>query len=194
MQATALVNQLKISKLDQKVFWCDSTVVLGYIKNRQKRFHTYVSNRVQQIHDLSIDKQWIYVTSETNPADIASRGTSIGGLTSSMWFDGPKFLWNADISDMLKPTHYELPADDPEVITTSHAIQTEEKFSINHRLERFSTLKSAIRGVCFIQDKILTKKNLTSQSDIQARRKRALNEIIVCTQREIFMMIISHFL
>ena len=90
--AENLKADLRLEKLDQEVFWCDSTVVLGYIKNRQKRFHTYVSNRVQQIHDLSIDKQWIYVTSETNPADIASRGTSIGGLTSSMWFDGPKFL------------------------------------------------------------------------------------------------------
>ena len=105
--AENLKADLRLEKLDQEVFWCDSTVVLGYIKNRQKRFHTYVSNRVQQIHDLSIDKQWIYVTSDTNPADIASRGTSIGGLTSSMWFDGPKFLWNADISDMLKPIHYE---------------------------------------------------------------------------------------
>ena len=36
-----------------KVFYTDSSVVLGYIRNEARRYHTYVSNRVQQIRDSS---------------------------------------------------------------------------------------------------------------------------------------------
>lgn len=50
----------------------DSKVVLGYIYNRTKRFYTYVSNRVLQIHKVSSPDQWSYVPSEHNPADQAS--------------------------------------------------------------------------------------------------------------------------
>ena len=55
-----------------KVFYTDSSVVLGYIRNEARRYHTYVSNRVQQIRDSSDPTQWLYVSSSDNPADIAS--------------------------------------------------------------------------------------------------------------------------
>lgn len=184
--AEALRADLKLDKIDQEVFWCDSKVVLGYIKNREKRFHVYVSNRVQQIHDLSMLTQWFYIPSESNPADIASRGAPINNLTNSMWFDGPKFLWNPDISDMMQPIDYKISHEDPEVVVTTHAVHTENKFSIDHRLERFSSLKSAIRGVSLLQDKLRGMKNLNRPIDLQVRRKTALTHIIRSTQQEMF--------
>ena len=36
-------------KIDEEVFWTDSTVVLGYIANNSKSFHVFVANRVQKI-------------------------------------------------------------------------------------------------------------------------------------------------
>ena len=44
--------------VDQSFFWTDSTAVLKYIANRDKRFHTFVANRVAQILDGSSPGQW----------------------------------------------------------------------------------------------------------------------------------------
>ena len=60
LELTATVVSTKISSLLQKelnyqdmqeFFWTDSRVVLGYISNEARRFHTFVANRVQAIRD-----------------------------------------------------------------------------------------------------------------------------------------------
>ena len=73
--ASMLSRELKY-KDRVEVFYTDSSVILGYIRNKAKRFHTYVGNRVYRIHDRSKPQQWHYVASTSNPADIASRGTT----------------------------------------------------------------------------------------------------------------------
>ena len=55
-------------------FWADSKVVLGYIKNEAKRFHTFVANRLQEIKIRTKMEQWHYIDTKNNPADHASRG------------------------------------------------------------------------------------------------------------------------
>ena len=54
-------------------FHTDSKVVLGYITNQTSRFYIYVGNQVSRILKFSTPEQWIYVTSETNPADLGTR-------------------------------------------------------------------------------------------------------------------------
>jgi hypothetical protein len=71
--STLLQLELDIENV-QNWYWTDSKVVLGYINNEARRFHVYVSNRVQQIHDYTRKSQWRYVETNENPADIASRG------------------------------------------------------------------------------------------------------------------------
>ena len=39
--------------IDESKFWTDGTCVLRYIKNLDKRFLTFVANRVVTIHELS---------------------------------------------------------------------------------------------------------------------------------------------
>jgi hypothetical protein len=80
-------------------FWTDSTIVIQYIRNSGKRFQTFVSNRLQLIHDSSSPSQWFHVPTEVNPADHASRGIQGNGLndeTVKHWFQGPAFLWQPD--------------------------------------------------------------------------------------------------
>lgn len=60
--------------IDQVIFWTDSTIVLGYIKNEARRFKTFVGNRLSEIHDMTLPEQWRHVGTDSNPADIASRG------------------------------------------------------------------------------------------------------------------------
>ena len=94
--SSLLDNELKYED-PVYVFWTDSRVVLGYISNDSKRFHVFVSNRVQQIRDVTDPSQWRYVDTKNNPADIASRGATATELKNSNWLTGPKFLWQADL-------------------------------------------------------------------------------------------------
>lgn len=79
--------------LQESVFWTDSTSVLKYIWNKDKRFHTSVANRVTTIREATTPSQWRYVSSKENPADDASRGVRAGDfLQDCRWTEGPKFL------------------------------------------------------------------------------------------------------
>jgi len=53
--------------VDKTVFWTDSNIVLGYIRNSERRFRTFVANRVAQIRKNTTTEQWRHVTSCVNP-------------------------------------------------------------------------------------------------------------------------------
>ncbi|XP_070547360.1 uncharacterized protein [Ptychodera flava] len=58
--------------IDNVIYHTDSEIVLGYINNSSKRFHVYVANRVEKIHNISSPHQWRHVSTHANLADIAS--------------------------------------------------------------------------------------------------------------------------
>lgn len=87
-------------------FYTDSRIVLGYICNKSRRFYQYVSNRVQKILHVSNPRQWNYVPSVLNPADIGSRGASVEQLKQSSWLQGP----NLPLLEHVSTTeHFPLP-------------------------------------------------------------------------------------
>ena len=53
-------------------FWTDSTCVLAYICNMNRKFSVFVANRIATIHESSVTEQWKYVPTALNPADDAS--------------------------------------------------------------------------------------------------------------------------
>ena len=110
LDLVAALVSVKISALLQREleyenvtewFWTDSKIVLGYIANKARRFHVFFVNRVQQIRDHTDPSQWRYVGTRENPADLASRGTTVSEiLENSMWFHGPEFLWETEIPSL----------------------------------------------------------------------------------------------
>ena len=70
-------------------FYSDSSIVLAYIKNEEKRFQTFVANRVAYIRERSQPAQWSHVPTRENPADHATRGLSPSELISTNWMTGP---------------------------------------------------------------------------------------------------------
>ena len=91
------VGEMISNELDEpveiKTYWTDSTTVLKYIRNDKKRFHVFVTNRVQMIRDATNPDQWKYVESKLNPADDASRGFKGNELSKQhRWITGPNFL------------------------------------------------------------------------------------------------------
>ncbi|XP_063042981.1 uncharacterized protein LOC134437423 [Engraulis encrasicolus] len=102
--------------VQESVFWTDSTSVLKYIRNEDRRFHTFVANRVTTIRESTTPSQWRYICTKDNPADEASRGLRVRPfIDHNRWIQGPRLLrlpeqdWPCDVVDTaIKP-------DDPEV-------------------------------------------------------------------------------
>lgn len=78
----------------QDVFaWSDSTIVLCWLHMPPGRLNTYVSNRVGDTLTRIPCENWRHVPTETNPADLASRGVSPRELSESkLWWQGPEWL------------------------------------------------------------------------------------------------------
>ncbi|GBO44635.1 hypothetical protein AVEN_239431-1 [Araneus ventricosus] len=54
-------------------FWSESTVVSAWITN-EGPWSVFVENRVKEIRDIRLVKQWNHVPGHKNPADLLSRG------------------------------------------------------------------------------------------------------------------------
>ncbi|XP_042243339.1 uncharacterized protein LOC121880251 [Homarus americanus] len=79
--------------LEESVFWTDSMIVVKYIANLEKRFHTFIANRISAIHEVTEKAQWRHVRSRWNPADDATRGIHVEDmLKECRWIGGPSFL------------------------------------------------------------------------------------------------------
>ena len=88
-----MIKQEVTLSIDQSTFWTDSTCVLRYIENKDKRFQTFVANRISAILDQSTATQLRQVDTIQNPADEASRGMTVEALLNNeRWIQGPDFL------------------------------------------------------------------------------------------------------
>ena len=126
----------------EEIFWTDSKVVLGYIKNDSKRFHVFVANRVQQRRDQTSLSQWRHVETKCNPANDASCGITAKELVeSSRWISGPEFLWTAEDQwpQPLEDQDLFTSSDDQEVKNvTSYPTSTQEPWNLVGSLSYFS--------------------------------------------------------
>ena len=144
--------------LSDSVFWSDSTIVLQYIKNVERRFHTFVGNRIAVIHEGSDPKQWHYVNTRQNPADDVSRGMTAEALTTSeRWVSGPSFLWCEKESRPASQVLNDVSLDgDPEVKSKDKAgvymtTLSEETALMNKLLEHYSSWHRLKKAVCWLR-------------------------------------------
>ncbi|XP_041858777.1 uncharacterized protein LOC121651002 [Melanotaenia boesemani] len=123
LELTAAVVAIRVDKMLQKelqlplkesYFWTDSTSVLKYIQNEDRRFKTFVANRITTIRDGSKVTQWRYIPSCSNPADVASRGIKADGLWKQRWLESPAFLWEPEDKWPKSCTELSVTADDLE--------------------------------------------------------------------------------
>ena len=145
-----LEDQLDLPEVEH-FYWCDSQVVLGYIRNQSRRYHVFVANRVQEITNVTSSKQWHYVPSEENPSDKASRGASaVELMNDEMWWHGPQCLTSSeelpldDNSETVDPFDPEVKSVTP-LLTKGTVVP--QYASLIERLEYFPTWFAAKRAV-----------------------------------------------
>ncbi|XP_071497310.1 uncharacterized protein [Diadema antillarum] len=189
----------------QEFFWTDSRVVLGYIQNESRRFHIYVTNRVELIHNETSSSSWFYVDTTSNPADCASRGmTATELLNSDFWLSGPKFLEGKGIfhppQEEVKP---DISDEDPEVkkgisfSTTAVNITSRLSTSRLHHISSWNRARKAV-ALCLRLKRKLQERQVKLRKSVQVARplprvdltvdelQRAETEIFLCLQREQF--------
>nr|XP_021336928.1 uncharacterized protein LOC103910029 [Danio rerio]XP_021336929.1 uncharacterized protein LOC103910029 [Danio rerio] len=167
-----------------ETFWTDSKVLLGYISNEARRFHTFVANRVQRICRSTKIEQWRYVPTERNPADYASRGLTVKQLLDSDWFTGPKFLWETEMFIPSEPAPALL-LGDPEV-KSLFTLNTEcqNSFNLANRLTKFSSWTKAVGAVARLLRR--ANKDRSSSLSTMLERQKAELHIIKCLQESSF--------
>ena len=147
--------------LMDSVFWTDSTIVLHYLRNEEKRFHTFVANRVTQIRECSSGSQWKHVDTLQNPADDVSRSVSAEELVNSeRWLRGPAFLWKNEESWPVQPILGDLPHQaEVKKSTQVYTVATQDasavESSIDIFFQRYSSwhcLKRAVVVILRVKD------------------------------------------
>ena len=103
LQAALLAARIKVLVVDaltiqvQRVYmWTDSTTVLHWLQSTSKQ-PVFVANRIAEILDLTTIDQWNHVSTNNNPADIATRRIEIHNLQESSWLKGPTFLLTEEL-------------------------------------------------------------------------------------------------
>lgn len=90
--ARYITTTLKSVDIENVYIWSDSEVALQWIRNGNSNI-VYVKNRVSKISCDASGFKFHYVPSNSNPADLLSRGASFTTISeSSLWKNGPSWL------------------------------------------------------------------------------------------------------
>ena len=101
---------------DKGIFWRDSEVTLGYIRNESEKFKIFVANRIELIREHSKAEEWGCVNTKQNPADYVSRGISMGNRDKAeRQILGLKFLWEPEDTWNTNTKTPALNPEDPEL-------------------------------------------------------------------------------
>lgn len=183
LELTAAVLAVRVDKmfrkelemaLTQSCFWTDSTSVLKYIGNEDKRFQTYVANRIAFIRRATLVSQWRYISTSQNPADEASRGLKMEQfLMNRRWTNGPEFLWKAEEEWPRSILEGNIATDDPEVKreVITNVVVVDDAGSATHQLLAYHSdwkrLKKSVAWILKIKMTLL---------EMSRKRKEMRNE------------------
>eukprot|EP00795_Rhopilema_esculentum_P000677 gene677-biopygen7196 len=163
--------------------WMDSMVALFWITNPGKLWKVFVANRARKIAEIT-DKlaiKWRYCPSNSNIADIGSRGANIEKMVKGEWFEGPEWL----LSEKDWPDQPDLKSSSavnsefkPMKETVFHAneVESDEWEQLLERKTYWQTLRTMAWGLRFVKNCLakvkkgkLTKGQLTTEEILSAR-------------------------
>lgn len=129
--------------INESTFWSDSMITLHWIRTAPHTLKQFVANRVGEIQRCSDPSQWRHVPTESNPADLLSRGVTPLEFTKlQSWQTGPCWLSLAEDSWPLNKLH---PVENTElrkIITLQ--TQIKDRSNILHKFSSFTFLKRII--------------------------------------------------
>ena len=134
-------------------------ICLSWIQSLEKEFKLFVQNRVLEIRRNIDSNIWYYCPSESNPADIITCLDS-HNLSSSMWLQGPRFLYDNEFvstplvsTDELKESDdycNEVKGDEVVEILVTTNIEDEPSLGNVIKIENFSNLLKLFRVTAYV--------------------------------------------
>ena len=130
--------------ISESYLWRDSSIVLTWIQGLPNKWKTFVGNRVAIIQKETASASWRHVPSQSNPADLISRGTEPLTLSAStLRWKGPQ--WHSQEPSTWPTTEVSPPSDNLEIRNVLVALlQTPEDI-----LQGFSKLNRLIRVIAY---------------------------------------------
>ncbi|XP_075157751.1 uncharacterized protein LOC142231017 [Haematobia irritans] len=140
-----LMKSLSVKYDIEKFYWTDSSIVLGWLQKSPQSLKTFVANRVTKLNEISDVDRWRHVSTEDNPADLGTRGSTPQELQKNMlWWHGPPWLRTQE-EQWPKPRTF-----DPTDIETKKTSTFHLEIQNEHFINRFSSYNKAIRVLCQI--------------------------------------------
>ena len=149
--ANFILRELRRPTLSATLY-SDSLVTMGYLRNSSRAFSRYVAARVQVILRNSPISSWRYIPTASNPADLASRPTTVDKLLESSWVTGPKFLLDREFSGFSEPN---CPSTLPETLNKVGILATKNLRAdpwdvlLRRSFSWASTVRIVARVICF---------------------------------------------
>lgn len=139
--------------LPETRLFTDARVVLDWLHTPLHKLKIYIANRIDQILDCTELGFWSHVSSESNAADLPSRGCSAEDLVNCViWWEGPAFI--RQHSSKLPPAGYcrkrnEVPEmkPSPPVVLVATAERDDQLLDC---LNRFSSLRTVYRVTAYV--------------------------------------------
>ena len=105
---------LNNTTIDESYLWTDSYIVLTWIQGPPNKWKAFVGNRVAVIQEETASATWRHVPTQSNPADLTSRGGEPTTLsTSTLWWKGPQWLTQEPSS--WPATEFNIPTENLEI-------------------------------------------------------------------------------
>lgn len=184
---TEKVQSSLSSPIDKTYYWCDSSVVLAWLKTTPNLLHVFVANRVAAIQETTEGGEWRHVPSTDNPADYISRGTLPRALLSlNTYWHGP--VWLQDHENLWPPSiisKQDLP-ELKQTINTCHAATILEGVVV---IENYSNLSKLERVVAYCLRFVNNCKNKENRMTGPLSSKEICQAVIILvkiSQRESF--------
>ncbi|KAJ8968842.1 hypothetical protein NQ317_017895 [Molorchus minor] len=164
-----LIDKVKFSldiKFETIYLWCDSTIVLAWIKSVPTKYKIFIANRVAEIQSLTNTSNWHYINTLENPADVISRGLNPQDLiNNTLWWCGPNWLrehhnsWHtsSSISD-INLSHNECELE-LRTKTVNSAISVVNKLNIFERYSSFTRLQRVFAYILRYKNNLLKSRN-----------------------------------
>lgn len=135
-------------QFDEVKLWCDSQIVLCWLKKSPAALNVFVANRVAAILESTNIHQWQYVRSECNPADVISRGEYPENLLQNkLWWTGSPLLWQPYV----KATAPE-PLDESAIPELKQAkVLTTTSAKPNDQFNRMSHYRKLLRAWVYVR-------------------------------------------
>ncbi|XP_062541149.1 uncharacterized protein LOC134209181 [Armigeres subalbatus] len=91
------VEESHTVKIQQRFVWSDSATVLAWLRADHRKYKQFVACRVGELLTASEVREWQWVPSKLNPADLATKwGKGYAQDVNGAWFSGPEFLKNPE--------------------------------------------------------------------------------------------------